>query len=240
LRKPAAPPSRTRSRLLLIALAACLSPSRARSAVPEPAPEPPAAAAPDTTGFLPRWLHLHGSFGLGWISSPTFIRQRYQAGQAFELGLEVRPRPNLRLRLNGEYQVLPAVGRVTYQVVTLQDLEGAQLLDTLSFDWIGRGWLGSARTEAHWRVLPATWLMAGAGRGHLGAGMRAYHFRDPFVTLDVGFPGSSGWAWISMLGARYEFDVFGPTLGAELRWSTLDRPQDRLQTWSIRVGWQGK
>lgn len=228
-----------RRRLVPLALL-LLSSSPVRAAVPEPPPARAPAAAPDSATFLPRWLHAHGSVGLGWIHSPEFIRQRYEVGQDFELGIEARPRPRLRVRLNGEYQVLPAVGRASYQFVTFQDLEGNQAVDTLSFDWRGRGWLGAARAEVQWRALPHTWLMVGAGRGYLGAGLRAYHFRDPFQTLDVEFPGSSGWAWIGSLGTRYDFDLFGPTLGAELRWSTLDRPQDRLQTWSLRIGWQGR
>ena len=212
----------------------------ARAAVPEP-PAPGAIQnLPDTSGFLPRWLHLHGSFGVGWITSPEFIRERYEAGQDFELGFEVRLQPRLRLRLNGEYLVLPALGRVNYQYVAFQDFEGASVMDTLSFDWLTRGWLGASRAEVQWRALPRTWLLAGGGRGYLSAGQRAYHYRSPFETLDVEFPGSSGWAWIGSLGARYEFDFFGPVLGAELRWSTLDRPQDRMQAWSIRIGWQGK
>ncbi len=228
-----------RRRLVLLALLLS-SVAPARAAVPEPAPPAALASAADSGSFLPRWLHLHGSIGLGWIQSPVFIRQRYEAGQDFEFGLEARPRPRLRVRFNGEYQVLPAVGRASYQFVTFQDIDGGQLKDTLSFDWRGRGWLGAARAELQWRALPHTWLIAGVGRGYLAAGMRAYHFRDPFQTLDVEFPGSSGWAWIGALGARYDFDLFGPTLGAEVRWSTLDRPQDRLQTWSLRIGWQGR
>jgi hypothetical protein len=212
----------------------------ARAAVPEPESPPSVSQVPDTSRFLPRWLHLHASVGFGWISSPRFVRERYQGGQDFEAGLESRPRPGLRLRLSGEYQVLPAVGRATYQIVAFEDLEGGQLLDTLAIDWYGRGWLGAARAEVQWRTLPHTWLLAGAGRGYVEAGMRPYHIEHPGITVDVEFPGSSGWAWIGMLGARYEFDVFGPLLGAEVRWSTLDRPQDRLRTWSIRIGWQGK
>jgi hypothetical protein len=233
---------RSRSLLPRLALAACLLAAPALAAVPEPESEsqPPAASASDSARFLPRWLHAHGSVGLGWIASPAFIRERYEVGQAYELGVEARPRSNLRVRVAGEYQVLPAVGRVTYQIVTFEDLEGGQAVDTLSFDWIRAGWFGSGRTELQWRALPETWLIAGAGRGFLRAGHRPYHFRDPGYTVDLAFPGSSGWAWTGMLGARYEFDLFGPRLGAELRWSTLERPQDRLRTWSIRIGWQGR
>jgi hypothetical protein len=224
----------------LLALTLVLLPTLARSAVPEPPMRATAPSAPDTSQFLPRWLHLHGSAGYGWLSSPAFLRRRYEAGQDFEIGVEARMRRHLRLRLNGEYQVLPALGHARYQFVSFRGIDGGQITDTLSFDWRGRGWLGAARAELQWRTLPHTWLLAGAGRGYLDAGVRAYHFRDPFVILDVDFPGSSGWAWITSLGARYDFDVFGPLLGIEGRWSSLERPQDRLQTWSVRVGWQGK
>lgn len=217
-----------------------LGAGRGLAAVPEPPRGPGAVAARDTSHFLPRWLHMQGSAGYGWIQGPEPIRQRYEAGQDFELGLEARMRPGLRLRLNGEYQVLPAVGSATYEFVVSQAADGTQVLDTLSFDWRGRGWLAAARTELQWRALRRTWLIAGAGRGYLAAGVRAHHFRNPFEMLDVRFPGSSGWAWIASAGARYDFDLFGPMLGAEVRWSLLERPQDRLQMWSIRIGWQGR
>ena len=213
----------------------------AHAAVPEPPPPgAPATAPSDTTSFLPPWLHLHASFGIGWISAPRFIRERYEAGQDFEAGVEVRLRPRLRLRLNGQYASLPALARVQYQYVVLRDLDGNAVMDTLLFDSLGRGWLGAARTELQWRALPHTWLLLGAGRGYLAAGHRAYHFANQFETIDLEFPGSSGWAWIGSVGARYEFDIFGPVLGAEVRWSRLDRRQDELDTWSIRIGWQGK
>lgn len=224
---------------IVVAGALALAAVPTRAAVPEP-PPPAAPAPPDTTAFLPRWLHLHAALGIGWISAPRFIRERYEAGQDFEAGFEVRLRPRLRLRLNGEYQTLPALARVQYQFVTLRDADGNAVTDTLLFDSLGRGWLGAARTELQWRALPHTWLLFGAGRGYLAAGHRAFHFEDQNETVDIAFPGSSGWAWITSLGASYEFDLFGPTLGAEVRWSRLDRPQDELDTWSIRIGWQGK
>ena len=215
------------------------APSLARAAVPEP-PHANVPTAPDTSHFLPPWLHMHGSVGYGWIQGPVLIRQRYEAGQDFQLGLEARMRSSLRLHLDGEYQVLPAVGHATYAFVAFQDVFGGQVLDTLSFDWRGRGWLGATRAELQWRALPHTWLTAGAGRGYLDAGVRAFHFRNPFQRLDIEFPGSTGWGWIGSAGARYDFDVFGPLLGAELRWSTLERRQDHLSMWSIRIGWQGR
>ena len=226
--------------LSLIAASLLLGAAATHAAVPEPPPHANAPAGPDTSRFLPRWLHLHGSAGYGWIQGPTLIRQRYEAGQDLQFGLEARMRPSLRLQLDGEYQVLPAVGHATYAFVAFQGIDGEQVLDTLSFDWRGRGWLGATRAELQWRALPHTWLTAGAGRGYLDAGVRASHFRDPFRTLDIEFPGSTGWGWITSVGARYDFDLFGPLLGAELRWSALDRRQDNLSMWSIRIGWQGR
>ena len=119
-------------------------------------------------------------------------------------------------------------------------LDNTPTTDTLSFDWRQRGWMGAARAEVAVRALPHTWLVAGGGRAYLGAGVRAFHFANPFQTLDVRFPGSSGWGWLGSLGARYDFDLFGPKLGAELRYSALARPQDRLQMWSLRIGWAGR
>lgn len=227
-------------RIAAVVAALLLAPLPSAAAVPEQSFPAQRAAAPDTSQFLPRWLHLHGSVGYGWLSSPRHIRQRYEAGQDFEFGLEARLKPRLRLRLNGEYQVLPAVGEINFTFVDTGFKGSGSAIDTLSFDWRQRGWLGAARAEAQLRVLPHTWLIAGAGRGYIGAGVRAFHFADPFGTVDVRFPGSSGWGWLTSAGARYEFDLFGPTLGAEVRWSALDRPQDDLQLWSIRIGWQGK
>ncbi|MEQ1833820.1 MAG: hypothetical protein ABL977_12260 [Candidatus Eisenbacteria bacterium] len=210
-----------------------------RAAVPEQS-FPAQQAPPDTGQFLPRWLHLHGSVGYGWLSSPSTIRQRYEAGQDFEFGLEARLRPRLRMRLNAEYQVLPAVGELNYTILALGARGESSTFDTLSFDWRQRGWLGAGRAEVQYRAFKSVWLLAGAGYGYMAAGVRPYHFEDPFGTVDIRFPGSSGWGVLGSTGLRYEFAGFGPVLGAEVRWSTFSRRQDDLQLWSIRIGWQGK
>ena len=216
----------------------CVAPC-AHAAVPEQSFPAQRAAAPDTGQFLPRWLHLHGSIGYGWMSSPRNIRERYEAGQDFEFGIETRPQPRLRVRLNGEYQVLPALGKAVYTFVRGGRV-GATGIDTVSFDWQQRGWLAAGRAEVQARVLPHTWLLGGGGYGYLASGVRAFHFDDPFGSVDIAFPGSSGWGWLGSAGLRYEFDLFGPTLGVETRWSAFTREQDELQFWSIRIGWQGK
>lgn len=222
---------------LLLALGLCAAPARA--AVPEQSF--PAQQAPTDTGqFLPRWLHLHGSAGYGWLSSPGTIRRRYEPGQDFEFGLEARSHARMRLRLNAEYQVLPAVGELNYTILRAGARGDGAIYDTLSFDWRQRGWLGAGRAEAQYRVLKGVWLIGGAGYGYMASGVRPYHFDDPFGTIDVRFPGSSGWGWLGSAGLRYEFDVFGPVLGVETRWSAFTREQDDLQLWSVRIGWQGK
>src|SRR5262245_3854932 len=109
------------------------------------------AATPDTSHFLPTWLHLHASVGVGWISSPPIIRQRYEAGQDYEVGLETRRRDNFRMRLNAEWQVLPAVSRGTAELITVATGDDAQHVierDTLLLDARAAGWLGAGRLEA--------------------------------------------------------------------------------------------
>src|ERR1044072_7544323 len=83
----------TRRTLLLPCLAiGLLVTGRTASAAAGPPPRrAKAPAAPDSAHFLPRWLHSNGSAGYGWIQGPALIRQRYEAGQDFELGLEARP-----------------------------------------------------------------------------------------------------------------------------------------------------
>src|SRR5262249_12035955 len=103
-----------------------------------------------------------------------------------------------------------------------------------------RGWMTAARAEMQWRALPHVWLLAGTGWGYMDAGVRAFHFHDPFQTLDLQFPGSTGAGWLASTGLRYEFDLFGPLLGAELRYSAFNRRQDALQRWPLRIGWQGR
>src|ERR1051325_12092558 len=84
----------TRRTLLLpcLAIGVLVTVRTASAATREPPLRAKAPAAPDTAHFLPRWLHSNGSAGYGWIQGPALIRQRYEAGQDFELGLEARPR----------------------------------------------------------------------------------------------------------------------------------------------------
>ena len=227
----------------LASLAACLgAPLPARAADPEPPVEEVAksAAPKDTNRILPRWLHLHGAAGLGWLASPEWMRKFYQAGQGYEAGLEVRPGGAFRLRVNGEYQTLPAVTTARYiYVASVSGLDNEPVRDTALVERTATGWLGSGRLEAQMAITPHLWVMGGFGRGYLETGLRSFHQGGSFSSLDFQFPGSSGWVWIGTAGTSYEFEVFGPRLSAEVRSSYLMRDQDRFQTWSIRLGWGG-
>jgi len=221
-------------------LAACLLALRpARAAVPEPAAEAANAAVQDTSRFLPRWLHLHAAAGLGWLASPEWMRKFYQAGQSYELGFEARPSNTFRLRLNGEYQGLPVVTDAKYTYVYMTP-GGIPLRDTLVLEERGNGWIGSARLEAQWSLAPQLWVLGGLGRGYLETGLQSQHpsgvYSSSFI---IDFPGSSGWTWNATVGTSYEFELFGPRLSAEVRTNYLMKERDRLQTWSIRLGWGG-
>jgi hypothetical protein len=227
----------------LAVLAACLCALHpAVAAVPEPADGEVAAktAVSDSSRLLPNWLHLHGAAGLGWLASPEWMRKFYQAGQGYELGLEIRPGPSLRLRLNGEYQTLPAVTNASFTFITATSLDRAPARDTIQVETRTTGWIGSARLEAQMALTPHLWVIGGFGRGYLETGLRSFHEGDEFASVDLQFPGSSGWTWIATAGTSYEFDIFGPRLSAEVRSSYLIRDQDRFQTWSIRLGWGGQ
>ena len=229
---------------MLASLAACLAaPRPAGAAMHEPPAEgdkPSASAATDTSRFLPRWLSLHGSAGLGWLASPEWMRKFYQAGQSYDLGLEARPGATFRLRLNGEYQGLPVVTEAQYSYVYGVTIEGVPLRDTVVVQDRGNGWIGSARLEAQWALAPELWLLGGLGRGYLETGLHSQHPSDAFASsFNIDFPGSSGWAWVATAGTSYEFALFGPRLSAEVRTSYLMLGTSRMQIWSIRLGWGG-
>jgi hypothetical protein len=207
--------------------------------VPEPPEGASKSAAPDTSRFLPRWLHAHASAGLGWLASPEWMRKFYQAGQSYSAGLETRPGPSFRLRLDGEYQALPAVTDASFSFVTSLSLDGVPTRDTVLVQSRSTGWIGSARLEAQMALTPQLWLLGGLGRGYLETGLHSIHESNAFASFDFQFPGSSGWTWIATAGTSYEFDLFGPRLSAEVRTNYLMRERDRLQTWSIRLGWGG-
>jgi len=224
----------------LASLAACLVWVRpARAAVPGTPAEAAEPAVADTNRFLPRWLHLHAAAGLGWLASPEWMRKFYQAGQGYELGFEVRPGHTFRLRLNGEYQGLPVVTDAKYTYVYMTP-GGVPIRDTLVVEERGNGWIGSARLEANWSLAPQLWVLGGLGRGYLETGLRSQHpsgvYSSSFI---IDFPGSSGWTWDATVGTSYEFALFGPRLSAEVRTNYLMRNRDRMQTWSIRLGWGG-
>ena len=83
---------------------------------------------------------------------------------------------------------------------------------------------GDFRLEGQWALTPQLWMIGGIGRGYLETGLRTLHVGNQFESLDLDFPGSSGWAWIATAGTSSEFDLFGPRLSAEVRTSYLMRP----------------
>src|SRR5262249_40958987 len=98
--------------------------------------------------------------GLGWLGSPAWMRKFYQAGQGYELGFETQPASGFRLRLNGEYQMLPIVTTSTYTVVTsVPGLNSEPTRDTLQLRTTGQGWIGSGPLGGPGRLPP-----------HLGGG----------------------------------------------------------------------
>ncbi|MCE9626441.1 MAG: hypothetical protein K8R56_00810, partial [Candidatus Eisenbacteria bacterium] len=141
--------SRLLRRALLILVTLVLAspvvwPAVAAAAPPAPADdgEEPQVVIVDSSGVLPRWLHFNASVGAGWISAPARIRKRYEGGWNLDGGVEARVHPRLRLRLNGEYQMLPSIGKDIYGIDNYYDANGVFHSDTLAFEYLSRGWLG--------------------------------------------------------------------------------------------------
>jgi hypothetical protein len=174
------------------------------------------------------------------MASPLAIRQLYQAGQGYEAGFEVRPSSGWRVRLNGDYQTLPVVTEA-HLVITIPPSfpKGEPVQDTLHLEGRGSGWLGSGRLEVQKALIPGLWALGGLGGGYLSSGLDVVNTGIGAISLADAFPGASGWALMPTLGGIAEFDILGPTLGIEVRWTGVMKPNDHLQTWSIRIGWQG-
>jgi len=139
--------------------------------------------------------------------------------------------------------MLPIVTTSQYTFITISPSEAIPVRDTLHLETTGQGWLGSGRLEAQVRLTQHVWAVAGLGRGYLESGLQPIHESNGTETLDLDFPGSSGWAWLTTIGGTYEFDFLGPLLAAEVRWTGIHhgevRPLERMNAWSIRIGWSG-
>lgn len=148
----------------------------------------------DSTRILPRWLEGQIQAGIGWMGSPTFERQRYQAGLLGALAAEARPMARLAVRARIAYQDLPPDPFDVY----LADQSVTQFTDA-----IGHGNLFTGLLEVS---TPLPWSMAVFG----GAGGARYGSNAAVGVLlpdGTGFRAlaESGWASAWSAGLRYAF-----------------------------------
>lgn len=182
------------------ALATAAALLAAAVALPCAAAEPPAfePGSPyvlqDSTRILPRWLEGQVQAGIGWMGSPSFERQRYQAGLTGAVAAEARPAAQLALRARIAYLDLPPDPFDVY----LADATVTEFTDE-----IGHGGLFMGLIEA---ATPLPWSMsvfAGAGGARYGSNAAVGILLpdgSSFRALE-----ESGWGTAWSAGLRYAF-----------------------------------
>ncbi len=211
----------------------------ASPAVAQPGAQRPAAR--DSAWWAPLLHHAWLSGGIGWMAAPTSIRRHFEAGQGFAAGLEAHPRRALRLRVGGDYQILPATGEVIFIEESSTPL-GVILADTIRYTLRSPGWMGSLRVEASVRAPGGLWLSGGGGRAYFddGLGDRAGSY-GPDVAVRIRGADRDGWAWYGTAGASLGLEpVLHVPIAVGVDWLTARRGDDHLGFWHIRVGTQRK
>lgn len=149
----------------------------------------------DSTRILPRWLEGQIQAGIGWMGSPGFERQRYEAGLTGAAAAESRPAQWLALRARIAYLDLPPDPLDVFFV------GGTATEFTLE---IGHGQLVTGLLEASTPLPWALWLFGGAGGARYGSNAAA----GVLLPDGSGFRPleESGWGTAWSAGVRYRFD----------------------------------
>jgi hypothetical protein len=234
--------------LLLLLAAASFACGAARAAERESPPPEHASVARDTSGFLPRGIHLYGSAGGSWIAAPVPAREHTEVGECFEGGLEARPLGGLGLHLGAEYQVIPIRRSVSGILLEGTDLEGNPIGTPFTTEESLTGAMLGIRMETQWRLLPGTWLLGGGGMAHISTrdpnslqvgSISIAGNGQPVLVLHAEGPDLFGWASSLTLGVRQDFEFLGPLLGIEVRYSAMTNGSEQLRMGSVRLGWGG-
>lgn len=200
--------------------------------------QPAPSTARDTMWWAPIVRHGWIEGGVGWMAAPTAIRRNFEAGQGFGAGLETRPSAAVRLRVGGDYQILPANGSGIL-LVESSNLLGDVFADTVRFATRSAGWMGALRTEAAVRIPGHVWLLAGGGRLYLDDGLGELSERlAPDMRLRLQGAYRDGWAWFATAGALLDLESWlHAPLSFDVRWRSARRGDDDLRFWTIRVGY---
>ena len=192
------------------------------------------AHGPDSTRFLPRWLHSYAELGPGWMQLPVDIRTRYGASLSLGLGLDVDPVSPLQLAVRGNYYMLtPKDAAYSGFYDPNSPAPGYELTGG------GTGHLIDLLFVTSLRARGPFWIEGGVGGGHFGSGYPDEAFQDPLTGNIVDIVGKSAWGGAFSIGTRYEFQ---PTprdhLFALVRWETFDDRGTALQFWTLRAGYR--
>lgn len=217
---------------LLFACSLAVFASSAFAQPPGGPPEGNLGATPekkDTTGVLPKWMDGAVEAGVGGMTSPLSVKDRYSAGLDLAVELQALAAPALRFGAKAEYHDTPS------------NNEGfvATSHGIVSFDTFGDGkmfdLLGTVSVRP-WRQL---WLEGCAGYGHFDSGFGDINFIDGLTGDSYAPPGTIGWGPVAGAGARYEFQPNRrDRMYAGAGWRRMVRDDVTLQYGLIRVGYR--
>jgi hypothetical protein len=197
---------------------------------------PDLAAGPDTSRFLPRWLHASLEAGVSWMQGPHEVSNRYSAGLAFGGAFWVAPAAGVRVSAQVEYFDLPNGGNGSFGTY---QRSGGQTNTTPLYNYNAFGGghtiegLGVVSVRA-WR---GVWVEGGAGHGYFASGYPKILFFDGATGEAISIPGESGWGPAYTAGAAYEFTVRRREhLYVSGRWTRLERGNVQLDFVPLRIG----
>lgn len=198
-----------------------------------------AVAKPDTSRFLPRWMHASLEAGVSWLQSPAAVKDRYNAGVALGGALTATAAPRLRLAARLEYLDLPN-GEMGYYG-SYQTVDGqAYAVPNYGYNAFGGGRALDALVLASARPWRQLWIEGGAGYGHFSSGLPRIQFLDGVTGEWIDVPGQSGWGATWTAGFAYEFRVGRKPdhLCAGVRWMRLDRDGVALDFVPVTIGYR--
>jgi len=195
-------------------------------------------AKPDTSKFLPRWIHASLGAGISWMQAPSWVRVRYGPGIALTGNLWASLLPGARLAVELEYLDLPA--NTNGFATTYKAKDGSTY--TIPYDYYtntGAGNEINGLAVLSFKVWRNLWVEGGVGGGHFSSGYSGIEFLDNATGRTVSIPDDSGWGPAITAGLAYDFQVGkGSKLFASARWVRLARDTETLHVVPLRIGYR--
>lgn len=207
----------------------------------EPTPARPRPAGADSARFLPRWLHLFGELGAGWIAAPQAVRQLNQPGMGGSFGIAADLAPRVQLRCALDTQIYTE--ELSRDILFIGDF-GLGVGDTsvFHFESTKTVWRVGPRLDFTGRVWDRFWLHAGGSgslwKGSPGQALLATGGYAVSSRVEAG-PARFGLGYFGAV--RWDFDPAPQApLYVMVVFGAADRGDEALHEGSIRLGYRGR